>query len=70
MKSFFIRNTNVFLKAAITLGLDFSLDLEYPNQLFLILNERKKLWIPENRWVVVEDAFVAVITDQEYKMLN
>lgn len=70
MKSFFIRNTNDFLKVAITLGLDFSLDLENPNQLFLILNERKKLWIPENRWVVVEDAFVAVLTDQEYKMLN
>lgn len=70
MKSFFIRNANDFLKAAITLGLDFSLDLENPYQLFLILNERKKLWIPENRWVVVEDAFVAVLTDQEYKMLN
>lgn len=69
MKSFFVRQNMNILKAAITLGIDLAMSVDYPEHFIITLQEGKMLLVPVNRWVVVNDDFVSVLTDEQYKSL-
>ncbi|WP_446084305.1 hypothetical protein [Acinetobacter sp. 1125_18A] len=51
------------------MGIDLAMSVDYPEHFIITLQEGKMLLVPVNRWVVVNDDFVSVLTDEEYKSL-
>ncbi|WP_336942870.1 hypothetical protein [Acinetobacter modestus] len=69
MKSFFVRHSMDILNASMQLGIDLALNVDYPEQFIINLPNEKMLLVPIKRWVVIQNDFVSILTDEEYKNL-